>query len=359
LFECFKRDLSTHFELTQGDPSWILGIHIQRDLQLGSTKLSQQCYITDLLKKLGLQEMKSAPTPDSVAEHLEENTSEPQLDENDKFLLQQITGALIYLATCTRPDISNAVRSVAACIKSPTQKHLQAAKRILRYIKGTADWSLTYSRDRSEPTIQAFVAASWAEDRSNRRSTTDFLFLLSHEPISWSSKQQPTVSLSSCEAEYKALAAATQEAVHLLQVISSAQLKLGSYTIQVFEDNMGAIQLASNATTNTKSKHMDIKLHFVREILKQGSICIHHCPTDKNIADLLTKALTNIKFNKMALQVLGINRHNFVVVPSSSSTFEGGVSTNPMTPKPRTSPDDSAVSEHRDAGPTESSRSQF
>ena len=244
--------------------------------------------------------------------------------------VSQLTGALLYLALCTRPDIASSVRAVATHAAEPTNRHLNAAKRILRYVKGTKERELTYTRDRNPIAIIGFCDASWAEDKANRRSITGFIFLLASGPISWKSKQQSTVALSSCEAEYIALTHAIQEALHLLQVLISAKLPSDSRTIQLMEDNQSAIAIASSNSINSKSKHFDIKLHFVRDVLRNGSVQVRFCPTDKNVADLLTKAISRVKFTHLALQALGINPTDFVVLPNTSSVEKGVLSPVPL-----------------------------
>ena len=262
----------------------------------------------------------SEPRPDDIL-----------LSENEKYIYQKIVGALLYLAICTRPDIASAVRQVGRFASEPTNRHLAAAKRILRYLKGTQALGLQYAKNKQQNKLQAFCDASWAEDRLNRKSTTGYLFQLAGGPISWTSKQQTTVALSSCEAEYIALALTIQEALHLTQLFSSAKFPIDSLIVDIMEDNQSAMSIAANSTNSSKSKHFDIKLHFVREVIAQGKIALHFCPTDKNIADILTKAIQRVKFNKLSLQLLGITPTEYIAVPAptpTNSSLEGGVLTN-------------------------------
>jgi hypothetical protein len=174
--ESFKEQLRKHFQTSDGNPEWLLGIRIQHDLQRGVTTLSQENYIEDLLRKFGLESMKPASIPDIASEHLEiPQAGEQPLSPDEKFVFQSFVGALLYLALCTRPDIASAVRSVAERSAEPTDRHLNAAKRVLRYIKGTKTNALTYTRGAQDRFIQGFVDASWTEDRSNRRSVTGFM----------------------------------------------------------------------------------------------------------------------------------------------------------------------------------------
>jgi hypothetical protein len=332
----FQTQLATHFDITSDTCHWILGIHIQRDWANGTMQLSQRQYIENLLDKFNLQSMKEAPTPDTTSDHLEQSQdNEIVLSANDKFLFQQIVGALIYLSVCTRPDIANAVRAVAMRSAEPTNRHLTAAKRILRYIKGTIDHVINYSKSEHN-VITAFTDASWGENKTTRKSTTGYVIKLANGPISWKSKTQSAVTLSTCEAEYTALATTVQELVYILQLTQSAKIPLESYKAYVFEDNQGAIFLANNQATTNRSKHIDIKLHFVREVLQKGHIILRYCPTNHMIADLLTKALPSIRFKHLATQVLGITKHDYVFLPDS--TAGGGVSSNLVTHYHRQNP---------------------
>jgi hypothetical protein len=322
--EAFQREIEQHFDMTHNDDTWILGIKIERDRTENTTIMSQEHYINDMLTRFSMQDMKPVSTPDTVGEHLEQTCeTDAKLDSNGKFLFQQIVGGLLYLSICTRPDIANSVRAVATHSAEPTQKHLTAAKRIMRYIKGTKTETIKFTKTDNNIVI-GFVDASWAEDRSNRRSTTGYIFKLAQGPISWRSKQQNSVTLSTCEAEYMALAHAVQEAIHILQLINSAKLEVQQHKIYLLEDNNSAIFLANNPSTTARTKHINIKVHFVREVIKRGQIVLRHCPTDKMIADILTKALPRIKFKDLATQVLGIKAHEYVFIPDCN--IAGGVS---------------------------------
>jgi hypothetical protein len=287
-------------------------------------QLSQTQYVDDLLAKLNLQQMNDAQTPEAVNEHLEQKQdNETVLNANDKFIFQQLVGALIYLSVCTRPDIANSVRSVAMRSAEPTNRHLTAAKRILRYVKGTRSHVITYSKELVH-VIQAFSDASWAENKANRRSTTGFVIRLANGPISWKSKTQTAVTLSTCEAEYTALASTIQELVYILQLTTTAKLPLQSNKVYLYEDNQGTMFLANNQATTNRRKHIDIKLHFVREVLNKGQIVLRYCPTNQMLADILTKALPRVRFKHLATQVLGITKQDYVFIPDS--TDGGGVS---------------------------------
>lgn len=206
----------------------------------------------------------------------------------------------MYLATCTRPDIAYAVSHLSQFNTCFNREHWTAAKHVLRYLKGTSDLALTYTKD--EKSIEGFVDADWANCSIDRKSYTGFAFTLSGCSISWESRKQ-TVALSSTEAEYMALSEAAKQATYLIHLLSA--FGIPDVTIQIFCDNNGAIKLTENPVFHAHSKHIDIRHHFVREVLSQGAISITHISTTDMASDFLTKALPP-KF-KRCLSLLGLS----------------------------------------------------
>lgn len=212
----------------------------------------------------------------------------------------------MYLATCTRPDIAYAVSHLSQFNTCFNREHWTAAKRVLRYLKGTSDLGLTYTKN--EKSIEGFVDADWTNCSIDRRSYSGFAFTLSGCPISWESRKQKTVALSSTEAEYMALSEAAKQATYLIRLLSA--FGIPDVTIKIFCDNNGAIKLAENPVFHARSKHIDIRHHFVREVLNQGAISVAHISTTDMASDFLTKALPASKFKK-CLSNLGLSRQGF------------------------------------------------
>ena len=185
-----------------------------------------------------------------------------------------MVGSLLYAAIATRPDIAQAVGAVSKCNSCPTESHLTAVKRIFRYLKGTIDIGLRYQKC-DNGTLIGFSDADWAGDR---HSTTGNLFVISGGAISWLSRKQSVVALSTTETEYVALCGATQEAVWLRRLLSNIQSTPTTATI-INEDNQGTIAVARNPVSHARTKHIDIKFHYVREALHDGSIDLVYCPT--------------------------------------------------------------------------------
>jgi ribonuclease HI len=198
----------------------------------------------------------------------------------------------------TRPDICYAVGTVSQYNSNPGDPHWKAVKQIMRYLKGTKNYSLKYERDGND--VHAYTDADWAGDSDNRRSTTGYVFRLGNGAISWNSRRQPTVALSSTEAEYMALTEAAKEAIWLKKLLS----KLGYYSLKnpfhIFSDNQGAIDLGRNPIHHSRTKHIDIRHHFIREQIQAKEMEVEHCGTDEMIADVLTKGLAKQKHQYFA-----------------------------------------------------------
>jgi phosphoribosylformylglycinamidine (FGAM) synthase PurS component len=204
-------ELKNKFETKDlGEVSFILGIKIERLKE--EIKMSQGNYIQDTLEKFGMKDCKFVATPLEVGVKLskeDEPKTEEEREEMKKIPYREVIGSLNYLSTCTRPDISSAVSLVGRYASNPGLKHWKAVKRILRYLKGTADYCLVLKPESTE--LVGYCDADWAEDQDMRRSQSGYCFTIGGSLISWKSKLQQTVSLSTMESEYKALAYAVQE----------------------------------------------------------------------------------------------------------------------------------------------------
>ncbi len=175
---------------------------------------------------------------------------------------------------------------------NPDAAHLTAVKRILRYLKGTVNLALKYERSESG-TLVGFSDADWAGDQDDRRSTTGNIFLLSEGAVSWLSKKQATVALSTAEAEYVALSQAAQEGTCLRRLLND--LGVEATPTVILEDNQGAIAIAKNPVDHSRTKHIDIHYRYIRECVQNGQIELQYCPTNDMKADILTEPLTDLR----------------------------------------------------------------
>ena len=193
----------------------------------------------------------------------------------------------------TRPDISNAVRSVARYSSAPKAIHWKAALGILAYVNGTSSLGITYQKGTAASiSLGGFADADYASKATDRRSVSGGVIMCAGACVCWFSKTQKCVTLSTSEAEYVALGDAVKELLFLRQVWRFMLPGKGMPCFPVFEDNQGAVQLSMNPVSNSNSKHIDVRHHFLRELVHQGDISVIHVPSEYQHADMLTKALT-------------------------------------------------------------------
>ena len=211
-------------------------------------------------------------------------------------------GSLMYASCCTRPDITAVVNRLAQFFNNPTERHMSAAKRVWRYLKGTTDLGIVFGSE--EIQLKGYSDADYAADKKDRRSVGAHVFKLANGPIFWQSKRQRTIATSTLEAEYMALASATREAFwirSLLMELGMTHLIGTSSTVTIMGDNQGSIATAKNP--EPRAKHIDIQHHYVREKVADKVISISYCPTADMIADILTKPLARTAHEKLRKQL--------------------------------------------------------
>lgn len=275
-----------------GELSYILGVSVIQDKEKNCVFLHQKHYIEAMLQKYGMDNANPVATPADVNVKLKKSDGVSKPVHQHTY--QSMVGSLLYAAMATRPDIAQAVSAVSKFNANPDAAHLTAVKRILRYLKGTANLALKYERSDSGALI-GFSDADWAGDQDDRRSTTGNIFLLCGGAVSWLSKKQAIVALSTAEAEYIALSQAAQEAIWLRRLLSDLGVEATTSTV-ILEDNQGAIAIAKNPVNHSRTKHIDIRYHYIRECVQNGQIELQYCPTNDMKADIFTKPLTKQKF---------------------------------------------------------------
>lgn len=266
-----------------------------------SIQIHQEAFIMRLLEKHNM--MNCHPVDSPMAEGWEKHGYEGSPRFENQLEYSSLVGSLMYLSSCTRPDITFAVNILARSTHAPTRAHWEAAKRVLRYLKGSADLGLRYSHDTPVDLI-AFSDASYAQD-SQRRSTTGFTVLASGGAVSWNTRRQITVATSTSEAEYQAMSSTAREVSWLKQMRSDLGLPGGP--VVICADNSAAIEWALDYKVDQKSKHIQVIHHFVREMVLSKKIVIHQVPTKDMVADALTKSLSGEKFSKFVKE-MGMTR---------------------------------------------------
>lgn len=182
-------------------------------------------------------------------------------------------------------------------MSKPSKEHWQGVKRILRYIKGTINYGLIFKAEDNKGILAGYSDADWAGDIDTRRSTSWYVFQICGSTVSWCSKRQSSVSRSSTEAEYIALSMASQEAVWLSRLLKNVGVKQEE-PILIYEDNQGAIELSRKPKFHNRTKHIDIAHHFIREKVKDKVIYVKYCETEQMLADIMTKPLSKVLFEK-------------------------------------------------------------
>ena len=296
-----KKMLTSKFKMKDlGKLKHFLGIDFEQSEHC--VKMSQKKYVEKILERFEMEDCKPRATPCEVK--LDYTGNLEVMCDVRKY--REAVGSLIYLTTCTRPDLSFVVSRLSQYFSKPTEEQWTTVKHVLRYLKATSDKVLCYRKSQEQPGLHAFSDADWAEDTSDRRSTSGYCVSLNQDGplISWKTKKQPTVALSTCEAEYMALAATLQECLYLVQLLQGID-GFEYMKPKIYEDNQGTIALAKNPVKRQRSKHVDIKYHFVRSTINDGKMILEYCPTELMVADVLTKPATKFKLNSFERFMFG------------------------------------------------------
>jgi len=275
--------------------SYFLGIQVRKAKD--GLHLCQTQYLVNLLKGINLDNMKPSTTPMLTNQDL--YSDEPPIEQVTEY--RRIVGSLQYL-TLTRPDIQFAVNKLSQFMSSPKPLHWTAMKKVLRYLSGTQSWGITLGKV-NDFAITGYCDADWAGDKVDRKSQTGYLIYIDGTLVAWSSRKQSTVSRSSTESEYRAIATTIQE----LEWVKNLLVELGvgvKNPITLKSDNRGAVFLATNSACHSKLKHVAIDLKYVRERIDAGSVHISHIPGTSQQAELLTKALSPKGFMQQRINLV-------------------------------------------------------
>jgi hypothetical protein len=286
------KQLSDEFKVKDlGNVNHYLGMKIQRDRSRRTITLSQRAYIEKILDKYGYSRHgKTVKTPMITGQRLEPFDGIATAESKQEFAAQ--LGSVMYAMTTTRLDIAFAVSSLAQHTNNPGPEHWKALQRIFHYLRSTIDFCITLGGATDEIKLAGYTDASFAEDSATKRSTGAYVFTLNGGPISWASRRQPTVALSTTEAEYMAMCQAIREASWLRQLLIELGVCQKNEPIEVHADNKSAIALGKNPEFHKRSKHIDVQYHYVREQVQNGQVVTPYLSTAHMVADGLTKALS-------------------------------------------------------------------
>jgi hypothetical protein len=318
--EMFKREFERHLKIKQGDLDVYLGVQAHRDPKTGTITLHHFRKIHELLKSRGLLQCKPVSTPiqpnvQPLSRHdcTPEGTTLP-IDMHKQF--RSDVGLLMHIMHMSRPDIAVAVKRLTEGLDRPGEKHFQHRDWLLRYLAGTKGYGIIYygKNDpiRKQPNIRfdlhGYYDADWGSDTFDRRSRFGYVFLMAGGAISWWSGKEDLVASSTVHAEYIGQDAAARELEWLIQLqreigfTAASSPRIYGYglgnTPWLYGDNQGAQSLAKNPVNHKQSKHIDIKYHRIRELLKNGVFRLEYVPTKENVADIFTKGLDKPSFEK-------------------------------------------------------------
>lgn len=285
--------LENAFEMTRGDPDFYVGMEIKRDRLAKTISIGQAAYITRVIEKFNMTDATPVSTPADVNVML----TKAEEETDTIFPFRQAVGSLMYAATVARPDISYAVGEVSRFLERPSSSHVVAVKRIMRYLKGTVDNGIVYGGEHNGSfNLDGYTDADFARDIESRRSTTGYAFMMNGGAVTWRSQRQKTVALSTTEAEYMAACEGAKEGVWLRQLLDDVGYRR-DFPTPINMDNQSAIRLVKNPELHHRTKHIDIRLHFIRGLYESGTISIEYVPTEKQLADVFTKPLSSRIFN--------------------------------------------------------------
>ncbi|GKV47717.1 hypothetical protein SLEP1_g54586 [Rubroshorea leprosula] len=289
LIEEFKKNMSAEFDMSDlGLLHYFLGLQIyQTDYGIF---VSQEKYALDLLKKFNMQNCKMSATPMNTNEKLTVDDGTPRA--NEKYF-RSMVGRLMYL-THTRPDIMFSVSLVSRFMHNPSVHHLGTAKRILCYIRATSNFGIWYKLVPNFKLL-GFIDSDWASSVDDRKSTSGYIFNLGSGAVSWSSKKQECTALSSSEAEYVAASSAACQAIWMRRIMKDLQ-QVQEKATKIFCDNKATILMTKNPVFHGRTKHIELRQHFIRGAIADGLIALEYCSTSDQLVDGFTKGLCFSKF---------------------------------------------------------------
>ncbi|KAM2279879.1 hypothetical protein ACFX1S_040660 [Malus domestica] len=295
----FTEVMQSEFEMSMcGDLNFFLGLQVKQ-VEDGIFVI-QTKYASDLVKKFGLTSAKPVSNPTATTIKLHKDPNGKSVDQT---LYRSMIGSLLYL-TASRPDISFSVGACARYQANPKESHLEVVKRIIRYVSGIADFGLHYSFETNSE-IVGFSDADWVGNADDRKSTSGGCFYVVNNLVAWHSKKQNCVSLSTAEAEYIAAGSCCTQLLWMKQMLSDYGIHQNAFSI--FCDNTSAINISKNPVQHSRTKHIDIRHHFIRVLVEEKVLVLEYVATAHQLADLFTKPLDTHRFETLR-KALGICR---------------------------------------------------
>jgi hypothetical protein len=278
--------LASKFEITDnGQPKLHLGCSLERSRANRTLRLDQKSYTESILREFGYDKCNAVSTPMDPGARLSPVTAEDVVKASD-FPYAAVVGKCMYVSTCSRPDITYTVRELARFMANYGSAHVAVAKHLLQYLKGTVSYGITLGGSETmQPLFKVLTDSDWGTCNT-RKSVSGFLIMMGELPLSWSSKKQAVVALSSCEAEYLATTHCACNVLwfrNLFAELGFAQ----SQPTSLFCDNQGTVACTHDSHAHPKMKHIAIREHLIRDCVMKQLIDVIHISGKENIADLL------------------------------------------------------------------------
>lgn len=300
-----------------GESKFMLGMRITRDRAARTLKLDQELYVTKALERFGLLVCTPRSTPSRVSNDAQDDEARPTTDSEapsevdtpcDLKLYQEKVGTLLYAAISTRLDISFAVNKLTQKMQAPTVRDARACDRVFRYLAGTKELGLRFGRARTDASapeviVSAWADADWASDRVDRKSITGWVAMINGDPVSWASKKQKVVALSTCEAELYAESAVIQETLWLKDLLSEISLRVPSPPL-IHGDNQSTIGLSKNGIKSERTKHVAIKYAHIFDEVSKENVRLKWVPSAEQLADIFSKALGRPVYERLRSQLM-------------------------------------------------------
>ena len=302
--------LEKHFLVKDLGPiSHYLGLRVKAE-DPGVKEIVQDGYIHKMIAKFRLENAQESETPGVAGQILSKvdcpTAASDEQNEMKRIPFRQIVGSLMYSYIGSRPDIGATLVKVASFCNNPGKLHWQAAKRILKYLKGTINQGIRYTGKLykgHKVKITAYCDSDWAQDPDDRKSTTGYVVMIAGGPVSWQCKKQPTHALSATEAEFVALTECTKDILWLTYFLT--ELGIEYDTPMIYCDSQSANEWTKNASHHQRNKHVALKYFFIRDEVARNTIKIAYVSTKDNVADILTKSTTRSIFKYLQPKLMG------------------------------------------------------
>jgi hypothetical protein len=291
-----KAKLKAEYEMKDlGELNYFLGVQVHRDKAQKLIHINQSGYNRTILERFGMADSNPARTPLPGGCHLTKATTNDVLTDQKEY--QSMVGSLMYAMLATRPDLAQCIQQISQYSQMPITTHQKAAKYALRYLKGTMNEGITFNGNLGLK-LECWSDASWGGEEG-RESVSGFVFTIAGGAVSYSSKKQGSVALSSTESEYMALLHCLKEQIWLLRLLREIGYDISDQNV-IYCDNQSAIALAHNPEHHARTKHVDIQYHFVRNCIEDGKTQLEYCPTEEMVADGFTKPLGPERHRKLS-----------------------------------------------------------